>query len=184
MAKPVSPICMVSCLLVLMQRKGNDQSFLLNHAREGNEWPRTLERPNSRFTFSTLIIQNLFLNTCFFIVTISEVLFQRVECFLIYWRNINCYIVYHTFLVWQTRSYKRNCSFFSSLLFRLASGCGRRKGESLGWPVPDGRTPSGVRCNATTATAASQAKISFQANLLLQLFFSSLRYVSQFVAQT
>jgi hypothetical protein len=94
MVKPVSPICIVSCLLVLMQRKGNDQSFLPNHAREGNEWPRTLERPNSRSSFSTLIIQNLLLNTCYFIVTISEVLFQRVECFLRYWRNINCYIVY------------------------------------------------------------------------------------------
>jgi hypothetical protein len=42
--------------------------------------------------------------------------------------------------------------------------------KAFGLPGPDDRTPSGVRCNASTTSAASQAKVSFQANLLLQLF--------------
>jgi hypothetical protein len=67
----------------------------------------------------------------------------------------------------------------SSLLFRLARGVEEGTDKVLGWPGPDGRTPSVVRCNASTASTASRAKVSFQPNLLLQLFFNSVWYVSK-----
>jgi hypothetical protein len=71
-------------------------------------------------------------------------------------------------------------SFFSSLLFRLASGCGRRKGEALGWPGPDGRTPPGVRCNAATTSYCwlHIAAHYYLAKMMGQLSLSDLKIVS------